>query len=360
MHILNESNKKQHVYVTYGRQFAAYRWYKPILVGVLFVFFYLLFVLLLAWGLHMALGYSSGGSTNISQYISTGYDDLNIIDWQGSLINLGAVAVMTPALALAALIVRDRPFTSYSSSRGGWSGKVFWRCLLVAMICVALPEVLLVLKDSEHGPVNKFTVISFIVLTVMGPLQCIAEEYVYRGLLMQTLGSWFRIPVIAVILQAVVFAASHPYNMIGKAEIIISGMAFGLAAWIGRGIEASAALHVANNMTIFYLVGLDLAQIGSEATMDSLIETAVLYTLYVVALYFISRKTKLFDRVRKEDAARANEKYIEKKRRKAEKKGRTYEPPAGIPLGRAAMPETVEVEVTSEGGEEAGRHSAGN
>ena len=332
MHEINESNKKQHVYVTYGRQFAAYRWYKPILVGLLFVIFYLLLVVMLAFGLQLALGFSADGSTNISQYISTGYDDFNIIDWQGSLLNLGSVAVMMPALALAALVVRDRPFSSYSSARGGWSSRVFFRCLLVALICVGLPIVLLGLIEGDHAPVNKFTLISFVVLTLIGPLQCIAEEYVYRGLLMQTLGSWFRIPVIAVILQAAVFAASHPYNWIGKVEILISGLAFGLAAWIGRGVEASAALHVVNNMTIFYLVGLDLAKIGSETSIESLIESAILYGLYTIAIFFISRKTKLFDSVKKEDAAIANVKYVEKKRRKAEKKGKTYEPPAGIPL----------------------------
>lgn len=331
MHLVNDSNKKQHVYVTYGRQFAAYRWYKPILVGLLFVIFYLLFVVILAFGLQLGLGFSADGSTNISQYISTGYDDFNIIDWQGSLINLGAVAVMIPALALAALIVRDRPYSSYSSARGGWNSRVFFRCLLVALVCVGLPVILLALRDTDHAPVNKFTLISFAVLTVIGPLQCIAEEYVYRGLLMQTLGSWFRIPVIAIMLEAAVFAASHPYNWIGKVEILISGLVFGLAAWIGRGIEASAALHVVNNMTIFYLVGLDLAQIGSEASIESLIETAILYGLYIAAVFFISRKTKLFDYIKKEDAAIANEKYYEKKRRKAEKRGKTYEPPAGIP-----------------------------
>ena len=358
MHVLRESEKEQHIYVTYGRQFAAYRWYKPIIVGVLFVIFYVLFVVLLTLGLQLALGYSTGDAATILEYISTGYDDLNVVDWQGSLINLGGVAVMIPALALAAVIVRDRPFSSYSSSRGGWSGKVFFRCLLVAIICVSLPIAVLAFMESGHGPVNKFTIISFVVLTVIGPLQCIAEEYVYRGLLMQTLGSWFRISVVAVILQAVIFAASHPYNMIGKAEIVISGVAFALAAWIGRGVEASAALHVANNMAIFYLVGLDLTKISSEATMDSVIATAIIYGVYVAVIYFISRKTKLFDRVRKNDAARANEKYVEKKRRKAEKKGKTYEPPAGIPLGRAAVPETVEADVTPVSGDEAGKHFA--
>ena len=85
----------------------------------------------------------------------------------------------------------------------------------------------------------KFSIASFAVVTILGPLQCIAEEYAFRGLLMQTFGSWFRLPVIAVILQAAVFASQHPYNTIGKIGLLVSGCVFGLSAWIGRGIEAS-------------------------------------------------------------------------------------------------------------------------
>ena len=321
--------------MTYGRQFAAYRWFKPIIVGLLFAFFYLILAVILAFGMQVVLGYSTGGASGISDFISTGYDDFNITDWQGALLNLGVVAVMIPALFIARLIVRDRPFTSYSSARGGWSNRVFFTCLLVSIVCIAIPIVVHELMQGRSF-VNKFTLASFIVLTIIGPLQCIAEEYIFRGLLMQTLGSWVRIPVIAVILQSLVFVAMHPYNMIGKAEIFISGIMFGLAAWIGRGIEASSALHIANNMTTFYLVGLNLSEIGSEVEVESLIFSAVIYTLYVAVIYIISRKTKLFDRIKKEDAAAFNEKYVTKKRKKAAAKGKTYEPPAGIPLGKAA------------------------
>jgi hypothetical protein len=39
----------------------------------------------------------------------------------GLLMAVGGVAGMLPALALAERIVRGRPFSSYSSSRGGWN-----------------------------------------------------------------------------------------------------------------------------------------------------------------------------------------------------------------------------------------------
>ena len=77
----------------------------------------------------------------------------------------------------------------------------------------------------------KFTLVGFAVVTILGPLQCIAEEYAFRGLLMQTLGSWFRLPIIAVIIQAVVFAVMHPYNTIGQIGILSSG----LVLWEGWG-----------------------------------------------------------------------------------------------------------------------------
>jgi membrane glycosyltransferase len=182
----------------------------------------------------------------------------------------------------------------------------------------------------------KFTLASFLVLTILGPLQCIAEEYAFRGLLMQTFGSWLRVPVIAVILQSVVFVLMHPYDMYGKAEIFISGMVFAVTAWLGRGIEVSAAFHICNNMTIFYLQGMNMATISSESSLDSVIFSSVCGLIYVIIIFIISKKTNLFNKIKRNDVAAWNEKYdakiarkeakrAAKAAKKAEKKGLTEE-----------------------------------
>jgi membrane protease YdiL (CAAX protease family) len=244
---------------------------------------------------------------------------------------------MIPALWLAAIIVRDRPYSSYSSSRGGWSHKVFWRVFPIAFLCISVPIIVnnLFVEHLIGDFRMKFTLASFLVLTILGPLQCIAEEYAFRGLLMQTFGSWLRVPVIAVILQSVVFVLMHPYDMYGKAEIFISGMVFAVTAWLGRGIEVSAAFHICNNMTIFYLQGMNMATISSDSSMEGLIFSAVCGVAYVVIIFIVSKKTDWFNSVGKDDVAAWNEKYDAKLARKAAKKAAKAEKRAAknAPIG---------------------------
>lgn len=310
MSIINEQNTKEHSYPVYGRQFKSYRWYKPIVVAVLFLIFYFV----LAAVLTAAVVYITyGGLPTLDELktntiFASGYDNMDLANpWQSVMI-LGSIAAMIPALWLASGIVRDRPFSSYSSARGGWSSKVFWKAFPVAFICISVPILIdeLVYKHNIDNYQMKFTLASFAVVTILGPLQCIAEEYAFRGLLMQTFGSWFRVPVIAVILQAALFAVMHPYNMIGKLGILASGCVFGLSAWIGRGIEVSSALHIANNMTIFYLQGMNMSTIDSTSTTHDFILEICTGAAYVLIIYIISRRHNWFNKIRHNDLAAWN------------------------------------------------------
>ena len=322
---IDSSNAKEHSYPIYGRQFKSYKWYKPVIVGVLFIVFYLIFALTGMWGTVAVAGRATtpDSFTDIFRSILvTSYDDMDLANAWQSVVSLGAVAVMIPALWLASVIVRDRPFSSYSSSRGGWSSKVFWKVFPVAFICISVPIIVdeLVYKHNINNFQMKFTLASFAVVTILGPLQCIAEEYAFRGLLMQTFGSWFRLPIIAVILSAAVFASQHPYNTIGKLGILVTGCVFALSAWIGRGIEVSSAFHIANNMTIFYLQGMNMASIESESTMHDLILELCTGAAYVLLIFIISRRHNWFNKIRKDDAAAWNKRIddkIEKKEAKA-------------------------------------------
>ena len=324
MPLIDSSNAKEHSYAIYGRQFKSYRWFKPIIVAVLFVIFYIIFTVLLYEGVLFGASHGTADSflDMIGTIFATGYDNMDLANAWQSVINLGGVAIMIPALWLAGVIVRDRPFSSYSSSRGGWSGKVFWRTLPIAIVCISVPAVI----DSvfiELGIDNyqmRFTLVSFAVVTILGPLQCIAEEYAFRGLLMQTLGSWFRLPVIAVLIQSGIFVFMHPYNTIGKISIFVSGMVFAACALIGRGIEISSAYHIANNMAVFYMQGLGVAEISSESTVESLVLETACAAVFVLLMFIISRKTNWFKEIKKDDAAAWNARIDEKAARKEAKK----------------------------------------
>ena len=295
----------EHEYPTYPRRFISYRWFKPLLAGLLFAVLYL--------GSNVAivlLGALNQGGLESVMKIAGSYDTMDVSSGPGILLNLGSLAVAIPLLALTALIVRDRPFSSYSSARGGWDWSVFGRMMLLALLVCGVPNLVWILLD--HGPLNnQFTIATFLLLTVMGPLQCIAEEYMFRGLLMQTFGGWFRIPVIAVVLQALIFMAMHPYNLTGKLTILATGCMMGLMAWISRGIEASSAIHIVNNMVAFYADGLGLGAIGSEVSSLDLVVTLIIDAVYVAVLLFL-RKKGFFDRIKRDDAAEFNAKVAPK------------------------------------------------
>ena len=340
MSIINESNTKEHSYPIYGRQFKSYKWYKPIIVGVLFMAFYLAFSVIMVLGVGLAASYATTPDsliTTMRSVLVTSYDDMDLANAWQSVVSLGCVAAMIPALWLASVIVRDRPFSSYSSSRGGWSSRVFWKVFPVAFICIGIPIIIdnLFYYHNLGNFQMKFTLASFAVVTILGPLQCIAEEYAFRGLLMQTLGSWFRLPIIAVILQSVIFALMHPYNTIGQIGIFVSGCVFALSAWIGRGIEISSAYHIVNNMTIFYMQGMNLATIESESTLHDLILELCTGAVYVLLIFIISRRHNWFHKIRRDDVAAWNGKIDAKIARKEAKEAAKAEKKAekNAPVG---------------------------
>ena len=295
----------EHEYPTYPRRFISYRWFKPLLAGLLFAVLYLGSTVAI-----VLLGALNQGGLESVMKIAGSYDTMDVSSGPGILLNLGSLAVAIPLLALTALIVRDRPFSSYSSARGGWDWSVFGRMMLLALLVCGVPNLVWILLD--HGPLNnQFTIATFLLLTVMGPLQCIAEEYMFRGLLMQTFGGWFRIPVIAVVLQALIFMAMHPYNLTGKLTILATGCMMGLMAWISRGIEASSAIHIVNNMVAFYADGLGIGAIGSEVSTLDLVVTLIIDAVYVAVL-LVLRKKGFFDRIKRDDAAEFNAKVAPK------------------------------------------------
>ena len=311
---------KEHEYTTYPRRFVTYRWYKPLLVGLLFAIFYLIFAIALI----IVCGISSGDYLNYLSGVTGGYDTMDVSTVLGVITHLGSIVLMLPALFLAGLIVRDRPFSSYASAMGGFRGGLFGKMLLVALVVCGIPLLTMELWGGIEID-NRFTAASFLMLTVFGSLQCIAEEYVFRGLLMQTPASWFRIPLIGILLQAVIFASLHPYNMTGVITIFATGVCMGVMAWICRGIEGSSAIHVVNNLIAFYLAGLGVDALGSEVSVEGLVVTVVIDLVYIIVLLILRKKTDWFERVRKDDVAVWNEKkeavYAARAARRAARRG---------------------------------------
>lgn len=206
------------------------------------------------------------------------------------------VIIMLPSLYIATKIVKDRPFSSYASSRGGWNHKLFFKALIIPFI------VFLVIGFIQNAIVGSggeyhFSILFFIITLILVPLQSIAEEYVYRGLIMQTFGSWFSLPVLAVILQAIIFALSHGYNSLGNLEILVFGLLMGFLAWKSNGIEVTSAFHAGNNLALALLVMIGIQVSTSNVQMNEAIISFIVDIALVIVIYYIGKKSNWFGEI---------------------------------------------------------------
>ena len=282
-------------YMTYPRKFASYRWFWPVLVGILFLFFYVNFQGIILMGYAFIFGAES-----FDQVASGGYyESMNFFDNPQVIVSMVLVAAMLPCLALASCIVKDRPFSSYSSSRGnGWSWRLFSRCLVVSFLVLGLELlfslILTFLSDAENVEV-RFNLLGLLLIVGIVPFQCLAEEYVFRGFISQTLASWTRLPIVGVIVPSLMFAALHPYNLIGVVNIFLDGAVFSLLAWRTKGLEASSAFHIVSNVQAFLLTAVHFAGektsgISSEVSVFSACVGVATILVYMVCIFVIMRK----------------------------------------------------------------------
>lgn len=312
----SEKNTVVSEYVTYPRKFLSYKWYKPILVGLLLFFFYLLFTFVVLF-FGMGASIIEEGSTQAFNEVTavSGYDGVNVYNAPGVVTNMGGVAIILVCLWLASKVVKDRPFSSYSSSRGGWNMKIFLKCFGVSLLVSALPIFIIYYFTATRYGVIQFTPMGFLLLFLLVPFQCIAEEYLFRGLLLQGIGSWIKIPIVAIIVQTALFALAHPYILLGKIEIFLTGLCFGKMAWMTHGLEASSAIHITNNLTIFLLTGFGIGKVSSYTDVMSLISTVLMDVAYIAILYYLKKKGT-FEVIQKDDVTLFNNKIIEKQKKK--------------------------------------------
>ena len=276
-------------YITFPKTFEKYRWYKPILVFIIGAIIFLILNLLL-----IAVFYAICGENLMVQLLHGGYEVMN--SEIGEIYSHLGVVIMLPSLYLANKIVKDRPFSSYSSSRGGWNTQLYLKAFIIPFILFLVVGIIESVILGNGGN-YQFTILFFIILLIVVPLQCISEEYVFRGLLMQTLGSWFNIPLLAIILQAIIFGFTHGYNGIGNIGIIISGLVMGFLAWKANGLEVSSAFHTANNLSFSLLVMFGIQSSTSTIQMADLIISTMGSVIFGILLYYIGKRSNWFGEI---------------------------------------------------------------
>ncbi|GAB3624840.1 hypothetical protein GCM10027418_29250 [Mariniluteicoccus endophyticus] len=178
--------------------------------------------------------------------------------WEGMLASHASLALLIPISWLLLRTLHQMP--------GRWLlsvwGRVRWRYLAVtcaaSLVVFSLYIASMPLRGqplSFHPQPGFWSFLVMILLT--SPLQAVAEEFFFRGYLLQAFGGVLRTPWFGIITSALVFALFHGSQ---NAPLFTSRFVFGLlAAWLvvrTGGLEAGIAAHVVNNVFAFTLAGL--------------------------------------------------------------------------------------------------------
>ncbi|MGB4779818.1 lysostaphin resistance A-like protein [Microbacterium sp.] len=199
---------------------------------------------------------------------------------------LGTIVLMWPAYLLASLIVNGKRVGLISSAAGRLRWGWMLRCGLVAVaLSVVLTGLSLLLpadgaEATASGP-NPLWAVSLVLIILLVPLQSAAEEYIFRGFLMQAIGRWLRHPAFAILLPVPLFVMGHLYDLLGQIGVGLFAVAAGWLTWRTGGLEAAIALHVVNNLTGF----LASLAAGSDPTASETGPVSFLWSFLLVGGY---------------------------------------------------------------------------
>jgi membrane protease YdiL (CAAX protease family) len=285
------------------RSLPSYRWWKPLLAVVVAVVAYLvasIVVYVVAVGVTWLVG---GPSAAESLQRGIEGDALAAGEPLVLATTLASISVMLPAVALGALVVGRGAVGGLSSVAGRLRWRWLARCIVPALAFMAVTMGLSYLvvpplsgEPLGTGPVTTpadTLVWAIVVILVVTPFQATAEEYAFRGLAMQTIGSWVRYPIAAIVLPTVGFAFGHDYNVWGLLDVAVFGVAAAYLTWRTGGLEAAIVAHVLNNTVLFLLSAPFAGLESSDGSPLALAVTAVSTPLYVWLVTRAARRAGL-------------------------------------------------------------------
>lgn len=269
------------------------RWWRPLLVGVVAGALYL--ALLAAGGVLAVVAAVASGPDGLGDLAALDVADLR--DPRAFTLTMLSIVVMLPAVLVATGLLGARPLGLLASV----AGRVRWtwavRCLLLAVgVTLVVQGVDTAVAVAQGGPFvprpDDATWPLLVLVVLLVPAQCVAEEVVFRGYLVQAVGAWLRHPAFAVVLPVPLFVLGHAYVGLAMVDTAVWALAMGWLVWRTGGLEAAAAAHVVNNVVVFALgsvdlVDLDVVDIGPGALAVSSLSTLV----YVVLVEVLARRT---------------------------------------------------------------------
>ncbi|EFQ84617.1 CAAX amino terminal protease family protein [Aeromicrobium marinum DSM 15272] len=208
-----------------------------------------------------AAGFAAAGRLDDLDRWFSSVDVVGIDDPALLALDLALIGIALPAVLAAVLATGPRPVGYLSSV----TGRLRWRWLgstmLLAFVVLglAIGAWALATGTGEDGfvrapdPVDTGMLVTLFVVITFTPIQATAEEYVFRGYLMQLIGSWTRFAAVGVVVSSVLFVLAHAYDLWGQVDVGIFAVTAAILVLRTGGLEAAISLHVANNVILFAL-----------------------------------------------------------------------------------------------------------
>ena len=265
-----------------------YRWWRMLLTGLVGIALYVAILVIVIVPLAIVSMFVPGWGVESQTLLTTSqFFDLDR-PWLLVALVLPLI-LMIPALLLASRMVEGRGVGLLSSVTGrlrmGWLGKSL--LLALAVFAVYFVAVLgwsalsgdAVVADFSHP--GLWTMVLLVLLLI--PFQAAAEEYVFRGYLMQLVGSWLRHPAFAILLPVPLFVLGHGYDIWGAASVGMFAIVAAWLTWRTGGLEAAISLHIVNNVLIFLLGSVTLVDANATSgTAVDLLASALAMVVYAL------------------------------------------------------------------------------
>ncbi|GAA4936873.1 membrane protease YdiL (CAAX protease family) [Actinomycetospora succinea] len=209
------------------------------------------------------------------------------------------IAATLPAVLLVVRFVERRRPGTLSSVTGRLRGRWLAVCLVPALAVSAVTGLVGELVAPTQGAFvgwSSFVGVAVVALAVT-PLQVAAEEYLFRGWIVQTFGAVVRSPWPGVAVSAVLFALVHEgatASVWGFADLVVFAVVLSVLTLRTGGLEAALALHLVHNTVAWVAAAAsggtdaiaDYTDVGAGVFAVSMLGTV----LYATSVLILSRR----------------------------------------------------------------------
>ncbi|MCX2680128.1 CPBP family intramembrane metalloprotease [Galbibacter sp. EGI 63066] len=216
--------------------------------------------------------------------------------------NLGLfLMLLSPAFGLLVLLLwvkfgHQQPIRALTTARK----KVDWKRIWFSFLLWASISTILVFVDIWLSPESyefNFKLYPFLILVVIAivmlPIQTSMEEYLFRGYLMQGLGTLLKNKWAPLVITSLMFGLLHGANpevdKLGWGIMVYyigTGLFLGIITLMDDGMELALGFHAANNLTAALLVTADWTALQTHSLYKDISDPVLGYDVLVPVLVF--------------------------------------------------------------------------